>query len=178
MKLNPAPPPSPKQLRKFKAIQAQEATQRRHPDATSILERPRLVVSNKRRVPVLVNARGVPFLRIKKPQPRNLSGVIRNLLERRWRKIETRTRLSEELIFAQDEDAWDKLTSSASASEPSWAAPIQTSITETNQAVKQWDERRRDMAEKMWNIVLQERELAAQEEEQRRAEAEPPSVKD
>ncbi|KAJ5217314.1 hypothetical protein N7468_010322 [Penicillium chermesinum] len=170
--LKPVPPLSRLKLRKQKSIQAQEATQRRHPNATPVLDRPHRVISGKRRVPFLVNARGVPFLRFKKPQPRNLSGVIRNLLAKRWRKLETRTRLSEEVLFAEDEEAWDRLTlpTSSKSEEPSWSTAIHTSIQELNHAIRVWDERRGAMAEKMWNVVLQERELAEKEEKQRQAE--------
>lgn len=176
-KLNPPKPPSARDLRKQKTIQAQVETQRRHPNATSILERPRPQVSGKRRVPVLVNARGVPFLRIKKPQPRNVSGVIRNLLATRWHKIEIRTRLQGEMLFARDEDAWDKLTVPESSPSPTWASAVQYSIDEVNAYVRKWDHKRRDTAERMWEIVLQERELAAKEEEQRRTESENRSEK-
>ena len=54
----------------------------------------------------MVNARGIPFLRLKKPQPKNLSGVIRAKLEKRWNRIVLRDRLQVDLLFAEDEEAW------------------------------------------------------------------------
>ncbi|KNG88979.1 hypothetical protein ANOM_002188 [Aspergillus nomiae NRRL 13137] len=146
-------PLSRKQQKTNESRRLQDQTARRHPDATSILSRPRPVVSGKRRVPVLVNARGVPFLRIKKPQPKNLSGVIR---------------LDRELLFANDEDNWDALTT---GSEPdTWAEGVKDALGTLNQQIHDSDKKNIELAEAMWNIVLAERKLAAEEEKQKSTE--------
>ncbi|KAE8352817.1 hypothetical protein BDV28DRAFT_119799 [Aspergillus coremiiformis] len=161
-------PLSRKQQRTSESRRVQEQTARRHPDATPILSRPRPVVSGRRRVPVLVSARGVPFLRIKKPQPKNLSGVIRSKLGIRWKRIERRTRLDLELLFARDEDAWDALTT---GSEPeTWAKEIKDALDVVNQQIQDADKKNMKLAEAMWNVVLAERKLAAEEEKRQSTE--------
>ena len=125
-------------------------------------------MSGKRRIPVLVNARGVPFLRIKKPQPRNLSGVIRRKLERRWHRIETRDRLQSELRFAMDEDAWDVLTYATESC--TWAYAIESSLNDVQVKIQDSDRVNRELAERLWDIVLRERKLAVEEEMKKQAE--------
>lgn len=145
----------------------EKMTARRHLEATPILSRPRPVVSGKRRVPVLVNARGVPFLRIKKPQPMNLSGVIRTKLEKRWRRVERRHMLQDALSMAKAEDQWDQLT--VGREETSWARAIFQAIKEVNSQIHNFDWKTRVLAGDMWKVVLAERKLA-EEEEQRSSE--------
>lgn len=117
---------------------------------------------------MLVNARGIPFLRIKKPQPRNLSGFLRAKLEKRWHCIEVRDRLQSELLFAKDEDTWDRLTN---AVEPcKWTDDVQQSLEMIFAKIANIDRTNKEMAEKMWQVVLKERELAAKEESQRQQE--------
>lgn len=159
-------PLSKKEKKKEANRQHQQATALRHPNTSPILSRPRPVVSGQRRVPVLVSARGdVPFLRIKKPQPKNLSGVIRSKLDNRWNRIVRRDRLEAELVVARDEDHWDSLTGQ---SEPeSWTTEIRNAYNEVVQKIRESDKKNRLLAEAMWKVVLAERELAAKEEKQR-----------
>ena len=161
-------PLSRKQQKTRESRRLQDQTARRHPDATSILSRPRPVVSGKRRVPVLVNARGVPFLRIKKPQPKNLSGVIRSKLEKRWSRIERRDRLDRELLFANDEDNWDALTTGSETD--TWAKGVKDALGTLNQQIHDSDKKNIELAEAMWKVVLAERKLAAEEDKQRLTE--------
>ncbi|KAF9887808.1 hypothetical protein FE257_009614 [Aspergillus nanangensis] len=163
-KANPPKPPSRWQKKKEESRQLQQQTARRHPDAIPILSRPRPVVNGKRRIPVLVNARGIPFLRIKKPQPKNLSGVIRTKLEKRWKRIERRDRLKLELLFCKDEDHWDQLTDGSHAEQESWSEEVNSAIREVNRQVRESDMKSRQLAEAMWNVVLEERKLAAEEQ--------------
>ncbi|KAJ6017627.1 hypothetical protein N7451_001006 [Penicillium sp. IBT 35674x] len=166
---SPPKPLSERQLQRQKSIRHEEETWLRHPNAESVLSRPKPKVSGKRQVPVLVNARGVPFLRIKKPQPRNLSGVIRSKLEKRWHRIELRERLQVELLFAKDEDAWDHLTKTKAGDPTLWSASVKASLDDVCQKIKQTDHDNREMSERMWQVVLDERELAAKEDKERQA---------
>lgn len=159
---------SPRQQKKEEAKHFQQTTAQRHPDATPILSRPRPVVSGRRRIPVLVNARGVPFLRIKKPQPRILSCVIRTKLEKRWRRVERRDRLDLNLLFARDEDLWDDLTIGRESE--TWIQAVNSSIQEVKKQLAESDKKNKELAEAMWKVVLAERELAAKEEQQRSLE--------
>lgn len=160
----PAKIPPKKDLKKQEALRQQSLTDRRHPDATSILARPHPVVSGKRRVPSLVSARGIPFLRIKKPQPKNLSGVIRSKLANRWGWIERRARLEAEVLFAEDEDYWDELTGFQDDSQ--WVTAVEEALQTVNGRIRDSDKKNRELADKMWQIVLAERELAAKEQQE------------
>ncbi|KAH1627851.1 hypothetical protein KXX21_001007 [Aspergillus fumigatus] len=155
-------PLSKRELKKEESRRFQESTARRHPDATPILSRPRPVVNGRRRVPVLVSARGIPFLRIKKPQPKNLSDVIRTKLDKRWRRIERRDKLGVEILFAKDEDEWDQLTLGQPEA-VTWAGEIKKALAEVNTQLKESDLKNKELAEAMWQVVLAERKLAAEE---------------
>ncbi|OQE24601.1 hypothetical protein PENSTE_c007G05657 [Penicillium steckii] len=164
-----APQPlSAKRARKQESIRFEEKTRHRHPDTPSILARPK-TVKGIRKVPFLVNARGLPFLRIKKPQPRNVSGVIRNKLERRWKRILRRDRLTIDILFAEDEDTWDKLTNAQEST--TWSRHYKLAIDEVNDQIRESDENAAELAQKMWNIVLKERLLAEEEQKNRHQDA-------
>ncbi|KAJ5133666.1 hypothetical protein N7448_001310 [Penicillium atrosanguineum] len=161
-------PLSPNEMKKMKAVRSELETWERKPDTPSILNRPQ-PVSGRRKVPVLVNARGIPFLRIKKPQPANLSGVIRNKLNKRWECIEVRDKLQTEVLFAKDEDVWDRLTHGGD--EGSWAEQPKLALDNIYQKIHETDRKTREMAENMWQVVLREREALAEEEKQRQRQA-------
>ena len=166
-KAKPVKPLSLKEKRREKVRAFEKMTARRHPDATPILSRPRPVVNGKRRVPVLVNARGVPFLRTKKPQPMNLSGVIRSKLDNRWKRVERRERLTDDSMLAEYEDLWDKLT--IGREDVTWAKEVYGALKEVNTRIKESDVKNKQLADDMWNVVLAEHKLA-EEERQRSTE--------
>ncbi|KKK14250.1 hypothetical protein P175DRAFT_0535286 [Aspergillus ochraceoroseus IBT 24754] len=153
--------PSEKEKKREESRRFQEMTESRHPDTASILSRPRPVVNGRRHVPVLINARGVPYLRIKKPQPKILSGIIRTKLAKRWKRIERRERLETELLFGQDEDHWDRLT--IGQQPETWASEIASALQETREVILSNDTKNRELAVAMWNVVLAERKLAEEE---------------
>jgi hypothetical protein len=162
----PSKPLTPKAARKEKSIRFQAETSRRHPNARSVLDRPQPLGDHKRHIPVLVNARGLPFLRYKKPQPRNVSSVIRKKLGSRWNWIQRRDRLRVELLFAQDEEDWDRITENITETDAmsSWSEPLEKAIVDVNARISNFDVRSRELAENMWKIVLAERALAEEEE--------------
>lgn len=166
-KAKPVKPLSLKEKRREEVSVFEKMTARRHPDATPILSRPRPVVNGKRRVPVLVNARGVPFLRTKKPQPMNLSGVIRSKLDNRWKRVERRERLTDDSMLAEYEDLWDKLT--IDREDVTWAKEAYDALKEVNTRIKESDVKNKQLADDMWNVVLAEHKLA-EEERQRSTE--------
>ncbi|KAI1973743.1 hypothetical protein LOZ55_005316 [Ophidiomyces ophidiicola] len=137
-----------------------------HTDRQSILSRPRPVVRGRRRVPVLVSARGIPFLRIKKPQPRSLSYTIRGLLDARWKRITIRDRLEQELLRAQDEDFWDRVTGHCDV--VLWEMSVKDSLDCIKNTILAGDRVNRKMAQNMWEVVLKERELAEREAAERK----------
>lgn len=160
-------PLSKKEQKRKNAKEHETRTLTRHPEATSILSRPRPVVKGKRRIPVLVNARGIPFLRIKKPQPKFLSDVIRSRLGNRWKRIRRRQRLLAELELAKDEDYWDSLTMGRERA--TWGDEIKVSLTDVNEKIIETDARAKSLAQAMWKVVLAEREMAAEEQEHQSA---------
>ncbi|KAL4933907.1 LYR motif-containing protein [Aspergillus undulatus] len=157
----PAKELSKKQIKAQKNQELQKATDKRHPDATSILSRPRPVVSGRRQVPALVNASGIPFLRIKKPQPKNLSRFIRLKIKRRQELLDRQKRLETELLFGQDEDEWDSLTTGQE--DHNWASAVDTALCDLKDIMANDGRKRMGNAEKMWEIVLAERRLAEEE---------------
>lgn len=158
-----APKPlTPRQARKAESIRFQEETARPHPNAKPILERPRPLNGTKRHIPVLVNARGLPFLRIKKPQPKNISSLIRNKLSNRFKWIQRRENLRIDLAFAQDEENWDSLTGVAEM--PTWSKTTKDALVDVNTQLSNFDVRAKKLAEDMWKVVLAERAMAAEEE--------------
>ena len=74
-----------------------------------VLSRPYPQLSGKRHIPRLVAANGVPFLRIKKPQPPLLSRIIRCAINRRNAINARIQRLEDEELAALVEDRWDAL---------------------------------------------------------------------
>ncbi|KAI9371459.1 hypothetical protein BJX61DRAFT_27811 [Aspergillus egyptiacus] len=159
--------PTSKQLKRLENKRFQEMTSRRHPDATPILSRPRPVVSGRRHVPVLVNASGLPMLRIKKPQPKILSAIILAKSNQRFKWFERLERLKQEIIFGQDEDEWDSLTTGKES--VTWTSVFELSMKEYSQKISGFGEKNRETAEAMWRVVLAERRLA-EAEKQRSAE--------
>ncbi|KAK1149398.1 hypothetical protein N8T08_006621 [Aspergillus melleus] len=160
----PLNPLNKEQRKKAEFKRHQDLTARRHPDAEPILSRPRAVVSGRRHIPRLVSARGMPFLRIKKPQPKNLSGVLRSKLEKRWALVVRRDRLEADLLFNEDEDEWDVLT--GGGDDNRWTTSVEDALSTADDQMRSSDTKSRELAEKMWNVVLAERELAAKERKQ------------
>ncbi|KAL2828901.1 hypothetical protein BDW59DRAFT_39249 [Aspergillus cavernicola] len=159
----PITQPSPKQIQIQENKRFQEMTARRHPDTRPILSRPRPVVSGRRHVPVLVNARGVPFLRIKKPQPKNLSCALRTKLDRRWKMIERRDKMLSEVRLGKAEDYWDSLT--AGEEKVTWASAAETAWDDARCWIQKTDRKNKALAESMWKVVLAERKLAEKEKQ-------------
>ncbi|KAJ5333247.1 hypothetical protein MYU51_014743 [Penicillium brevicompactum] len=157
----PPPPLTPRAARKAESIRFQNETALRHPDAKPILDRPRPLGDKVRHVPVLVNSRGVPYLRIKKPIPQNLSNAIRSKLAIRWRWIMRRDRLKVESLFAHDEEVWDRITGTRDL--PAWTSATTNAIEETKAKINDYDAKNKKLAEDMWMVVLAERALAEEE---------------
>ncbi|EEQ90461.2 DNA repair protein [Blastomyces dermatitidis ER-3] len=139
---------------------------RPHPDTQPILSRPRLQINGPRHVPVLATARGFPFLRIKKPEPPSLSRALRSKLDSRWKKILQRDKLEDDVYLAQQEDEWDCIVEQHDGTP--WALTVTESLDYTIKTIQYEDEKTKELAEKMWEVVLKERELAEKEREEMR----------
>ncbi|KAI9034963.1 LYR motif-containing protein [Aspergillus affinis] len=160
----PARPPNKAERKKAEFQRHQDLTAHHHPDTEPILSRPRPFVRGKRHIPRFVSARGIPFLRIKKYQPKNLSGVIRTKLNKRWALVLRRHRLQSELLFTEDEDMWDVLTGCREHAD--WTSPVEDAFLAVEKQILSSDQKNRALAEKMWKVVLAERELAEKEQKE------------
>ncbi|EGC43099.1 DNA repair protein [Histoplasma capsulatum var. duboisii H88] len=137
---------------------------RPHPDTEPILSRPRAHINGPRRVPVLVDARGIPFLRIKKPEPPSLSRVLRSKLGARWKKILRRDKLEDDVYLAQQEDKWDAIVDQNN--DGRWETTVAECLDYTIKTIQHGDQKNKELAQKMWEVVLKERELAEKEKEE------------
>lgn len=185
-------PTSPKKLAKIAHLRAvaTKANSTRYPGSKPILQRPlplSEIKGGKRRVPNLISAQGVPFLRYSKPQPISLSRVIGQKQERDQRKWTQREGLAADTIIAQWEDEWDEAVQAQMAKEQGrgqrslkpadklkgsgetndqeerWKYEIVSAERELYRQIKENDRKNAELGRTMWEIVVKERELAAQE---------------
>lgn len=180
------PVPSSATLAKVRHINAvaDKANHVRYPGSKPILERPlplSEIRGGTRRVPNLVTAHGIPFLRYSKPQPISLSRVIRQKVlwnERNWT---SRGVLEEKIILAGFEDEWDRILerehgvmdadsedATAVFAESSWTEELRDSDAALFEAIRVRDSKCAEMGEKMWEIVKREKALKRQEKMERR----------
>jgi hypothetical protein len=186
---------SPTSLQKFAKIAhlravATKANSTRYPGSKPVLQRPlplSEIKGGKRRVPNLISAQGVPFLRYSKPQPISLSRVIRQKQERDQKKWSQQEGLKTDIVIAQWEDEWDDVVEAQMAEEhcqaqgqlkpreeskgpaefygreESWRHEVVVAESELYRKIKESDWNNAELGRKMWEIVVKERELAAQE---------------
>ena len=185
-------PTSPQKLSKIAHLRAvaTKANSTRYPASKPVLQRPlplSEIRGGQRRVPNLISAQGVPFLRYSKPQPISLSRVIRQKQERDQKRFNRQEAFKADIITAQWEDQWDELVEAQMAKEQSqvehkrrstkefhrfaeedsreasWGHEVVIAERELYQQIRQSDEKNVELGRKMWEIVVKERELAAQE---------------
>lgn len=132
--------------------------------------RPRPEVVGKRHVPVFAIGQRLPFLRFSKPQPANLSRVLRQKTEQRISRLVHMQNLQGfHIPLAQMEDDWDELIREAGGrpaddeSEPYWA----DAAHELSQSIAKDSlgaiEKAKVLAKRMLDIVEQEKKLAEEE---------------
>ena len=185
-------PTSPQKLAKIAHLRAitTKANSTRYPWSKPVLERPLPldeIRGGKRRVPNLVSAQGIPFLRYSKPQPISLNRVIRQKQDRNQKKWSQQESLKGDIVIAQWEDEWDEIVAGQMAEEhgrgkgklrsprdlsgrekvddreASWKHEMVVAEGELYRQIKESDWKNAEMGRKMWEIVVKERELAAQE---------------
>ncbi|KAF2813397.1 uncharacterized protein BDZ99DRAFT_460645 [Mytilinidion resinicola] len=141
------------------------------PGAKALEQHPRPTVSGRRGIPKLVSASGVPFLRFTKPQPRNLSRIIRQKIDGKNKRFETRVIHSNYwLPLAQQEDAWDGLLMrwvKPEEREPRWAEEHRIALKDILRKSEEKKDETIRLAKLMQNIVERETELARMEELER-----------
>jgi len=146
--------------------------------STELLSRPRPLpqLSGRRHIPVLFNANHIPILRIKKPQPENLSGFIKNRVTQRQRRHDRRHWLTEQIEFAQYEDLWDDIVEretgvgdvNGDEDGPTWAEEFEISKMEVDLLIKQEGWKNAAMAKRMQEVVDREKEFYDKERTERR----------
>lgn len=157
----------------------------RYHASTPVLERPlplSEIQGGTRRVPNLVTAQGIPFLRYSKPQPISLSRVIRQKVlwnEKNWTQ---RGVLEEKILIAGFENTWDRILreehgivdgdaeeSSVIPAEPSWTHEFRSTDAAISEALRAKDRKNAEMGVLMWEVVKKETALKRQEKTERRA---------
>lgn len=133
---------------------------------------PRPSVVGVRKVPTLVNANGVPFLRYGK-QPANLSRVIRQKINARQALLDRHYEMVDRLAMAEAEDQWDKFirenagykesSGEEEGGKSSWAAEMRAVVDELKEVFFQRSNRNAEVAARMQRIVELETEVAEKE---------------
>ena len=146
------------------------------PSTAELFSRPHQLsqLSGKRHIPVLFSANNIPILRIKKPQPENLSGFIKNRITQRQRRHDRRHWLLEQIEFAQYEDLWDEIVESEVGvggevwEEPTWAEEFEIANGEVDYRIRLEGRKNAAMAAKMQGIVDRETYIFEREREERK----------
>lgn len=140
--------------------------------ATKTLDRPFTTISGRRRVPKLVNANRVPFLRLKKPQSPFLSRIIRDTVATREKRITLANQLTEQLPIAVDEDKWDQILYDRFGleEESQWSYELRLAIRDNACLQAAATQKRTDIAAKMFSIMQKEKALAHEEKLRLRGE--------
>lgn len=128
---------------------------------------------NYRRVPTLVNANHVPFLRLKKPQSPFLSYIIRKKNVEREKRIDSIQRLEDQLALAEDEDQWDRILLehhqiSDEGNEVPWTSAVREALTNVKRVHHTNAIKRMRTAQRMFDILQEQKRLADQERLERR----------
>lgn len=128
---------------------------------------------NYRRVPTLVNANHVPFLRLKKPQSPFLSYIIRKKNVEREKRIDSIQALEDQLALAEDEDQWDRILLehhqiSGEGNEVPWTSAVREALTNVKRVHHTNAIKRMRTAQRMFDILQEQKRLADQERLERR----------
>jgi hypothetical protein len=137
--------------------------------------------SGVRKPPTLNDTTGVPFLRMKKPQPRFLERILRQKSRRRAKRIANILEMEDSgMAEADAEDQWDALMEGMGVGKGEGGGAERAGVKERTYRETMWDAvvyvsdltnaERLDMVARgqaMWKMVLAEQELALQEEKER-----------
>ncbi|KAL8970516.1 MAG: hypothetical protein Q9183_001487 [Haloplaca sp. 2 TL-2023] len=126
-----------------------------------------------RRVPHMVDANHIPFLRFKKPQSPFLSHMIRKKTVERENRIIRQQILQQTLGWAADEDQWDKHVNAINgvfddSDDKRWTDATRGVIAQLKAVQTRNITKRMAMAKRMFAILQQEKALAETERRDRR----------
>lgn len=144
------------------------------PEGQKMLDfRPVKNLSTKRHVPGFPIVNRIPFLRTRKPQPPNLGRVIRQKLDTKQKSLDYSHVLQGfHLPLAALEDHWDKIVAQqnrgsgkkhAFASEPLWEKSMKAEADVMHIKIVEEKDKTWNMAKRMQQLLLQEKELAEEE---------------
>ncbi|KAL8693009.1 MAG: hypothetical protein Q9218_002066 [Villophora microphyllina] len=145
-----------------------------YPDAKRVLEGlPAPPSEHHRRVPALVNANHIPFIRYKKPQSPFLGHMIREKTIEREKRIDRIQGLEEALPLAEDEDQWDRILwdmNQVSGNDKGvrWASAVYEAHSDAKNVHARNTRKRVEAAERMFDIVQEQRRLANKDKLERR----------
>jgi hypothetical protein len=137
---------------------------------------PRRTVNGVRKVPFMVDANGFPFVRWKKPQPANVSRVLRQSIKQHQKRMNYMHALTDFWIpLAQYEDRWEEMVRQQceilqdfgeSMEGELYAQVMREELATVQQRMHEKQKRSMELATKMQKIVDREAELAMAEKEQ------------
>ncbi|KAK5159109.1 hypothetical protein LTR04_005126 [Oleoguttula sp. CCFEE 6159] len=139
----------------------------------SVLSRPYAPVSGRRRVPYLVDANAVPFLRFKKPQPANLARYIGDRIKQRQKRFNRLHALADGKTLAELEDQWDWTLLQEHGvfgveGEPRWTKEIAEAEAVVTGSLKKGRQGAMEWARRMQAVVDRETGLLERERAERR----------
>lgn len=139
------------------------------PEKKVLNVRPHLELNGPRHVPILVSANGIPFLRLGKPQPRNLSRVLRQKMAASVKNFERKVILEKYWEpIARLEDQWDDMVKKLNGVKKEgdkelWVGSVIDARKEEMTKFLDMQQKNREIAAKMQRIVDQEMKLAQKE---------------
>ena len=146
----------------------------------SVLDRPlpKEKLKGVRRVPKFVSANNIPFLRFKKPQPRNLSLLISHRIKKRDKRLVHEEKAREMIEISKWEDQWDHIVRNGFevgslpaqkdvAEEPKWQDEWKNQLWMWRRLRDEEKVKNAILAAKMHDVVVQEQELADEEAKER-----------
>lgn len=131
---------------------------------------PKEQLTGERKVPVLDDTFGFPFLRISRPQSRRLGHQLYNLVKRRVKREELITQLKEEAVYdAEEEDVWEAMLEREFGVEDpartTYVRSVKLSIWHLALALNEEKKHMVARGKAMWEIVEKERALLEEEKE-------------
>lgn len=134
---------------------------------------PRPTVNGVRKVPFMVNANSFPFVRWKKPQPANVSRVLRQSIKQNQKRISYVHALMDFWIpLAHYEDRWDEIVRQQCKIPQDMGLPMEgdlyaptmrEELAAVNMLIHEKKKRSNELAMKMQDIIDREAELAMAE---------------